>query len=354
VPHTICTFNVNNLFVRYKFGQTFPGDVSGKSAVTEPGEGYLPMYNPAEFDLFRPEQRAVAALALGRGEQQWPDVVCLQEVESLIALRTFNELHLGGSYEEALLIDSRDLRQIDVGVLSRLPILDIRTHVDDRQAHPDDPEHPWTFSRDCLEVDLDLGDAATLTLFVNHLKSKFIDYHAAQTPEEKEQARQRNDATRRRQAEAVREIVAARFPGSAFDEALFAVVGDLNDEPASGTLDPLVHDAGLVPALERIATESDRWTHWYRSENTVAQLDHVLLSPALAEATDGAVPQIERHGISYARTLADGGVGPRQTHFLRTDDDANPTPVDFRFDRFAEVTPDTYASDHCPVFFEVP
>jgi hypothetical protein len=32
---TLCTFNANNLFVRYRFGQTFPGDMSGKSAVTE-------------------------------------------------------------------------------------------------------------------------------------------------------------------------------------------------------------------------------------------------------------------------------------------------------------------------------
>ena len=28
-----------NLFVRYRFGQTFPGDMSGKSAVNEPTLG---------------------------------------------------------------------------------------------------------------------------------------------------------------------------------------------------------------------------------------------------------------------------------------------------------------------------
>jgi hypothetical protein len=42
---TLCTFNANNLFVRYRFGQTFPGDMSGKSAVNEPSLGYLPMYD---------------------------------------------------------------------------------------------------------------------------------------------------------------------------------------------------------------------------------------------------------------------------------------------------------------------
>jgi len=52
--------------------------------------------------------------------------------------------------------------------------------------------------------------------------------------------------------------------------------------------------------------------------------------------------------------LADSGVGPRPTHFQRFEGDPNPVDVDFRFERFAEVTPDAYASDHCPVFFEVP
>jgi hypothetical protein len=28
VATTLCTFNANNLFVRYRFGQTFPGDMS--------------------------------------------------------------------------------------------------------------------------------------------------------------------------------------------------------------------------------------------------------------------------------------------------------------------------------------
>ena len=62
---------------------------------------------------------------------------------------------------------------------------------------------------------------------------------------------------------------------------------------------------------------------------------------------------IERRGIGYALVLQDGGPGPRQTYFMRHDDDPNPTPVDFRFARFAEVKPDDYASDHCSVLFDL-
>src|SRR5207244_9981616 len=112
------------------------------------------------------------------------------------------------------------------------------------------------------------------------------------TPDEQKQAREENDAKRHRQAEHVREIVHDRFRGKTFDSALFAVLGDFNDEPASPAVDPLLRDAGLVSALERIPVALERWTYWYRSENTVAPLDHVLLSPALAKATEGTVPTI--------------------------------------------------------------
>ena len=67
---TLCTFNANNLFVRYRFGQTFPGDMSGKSAVNEPSLGYLPMYDPDMFDLFNPLQRDLTAKALNARRDQ--------------------------------------------------------------------------------------------------------------------------------------------------------------------------------------------------------------------------------------------------------------------------------------------
>jgi hypothetical protein len=62
MPHSVCTFNVNNLFVRYRFGQTFPGDIAGKSAVTNPEFGYLPIYDPDLFELFNPLQRELPSL----------------------------------------------------------------------------------------------------------------------------------------------------------------------------------------------------------------------------------------------------------------------------------------------------
>ena len=112
----LCNFNVNNLFVRYKFGKTFPGDQGGKSQVTSPNVGYLPLYQKGAFEVFNAEQRKLAALAITQGNTVLPDVVCIQEVESLIALREFNERFLAAAYPYAVVLDSRDLRQIDVAV----------------------------------------------------------------------------------------------------------------------------------------------------------------------------------------------------------------------------------------------
>jgi endonuclease/exonuclease/phosphatase family metal-dependent hydrolase len=349
---TVCSFNVNNLYVRYRFNETYPGDPSGKSAVSDPRYGYLPMYNPGSFELFNPVQRQLAARALTRDGTLWPDILLLQEVESLIALRTFNAEQLASQYPYALLIDGRDLRQIDVGVLSKLPIVSARTHVDDTDPRSS-KSSPWVFSRDCLEVSFELARSRTLTVFLNHFKSKFIDRQASSTPAKRAKAKASNDAKRKRQAQAVVKLLHERFPGAAWDRELFMVAGDLNDEPASPPVAPLVIDTGLENALARIAPEPECWTHWFRGENSVAQLDYMLLSPALAAATAGQSPALERRGISHTGILKSGLTGPRKTRYRRTEDDTQPISTDFGFARFDGVTDKDYASDHTPVFLDI-
>jgi endonuclease/exonuclease/phosphatase family metal-dependent hydrolase len=339
MAYTICTFNCNNLYARYKFGTTYPGDRTGKSFYGKEW-GYLPLYHPGAIEVFNERQRALAGAVLKGNAGAYPDVICLQEVESVFALRKFNEEYLGNAYDYAVLIDSHDERQIDVGVLSRLPVRGLRTHVDDR----DKETNEYIFSRDCLEVQLALG-RSTLTLFVNHLKSKY-----AETPEQQKSAAER----RRRQALAVLEIVRKRFPGRSFQNELFTVVGDFNDQPDSPSVAPLLVDSGLERALDRIPRLEDRWTYWYRSENRVSQIDHILLSPALSHRTQGRVPRIDRRGVSFKSVLKDGLPGPKQTHFFRTDDDPSPIALDFRMERLPDVSVEHYASDHCPVFFDLP
>lgn len=343
----IATFNVNNLFVRYRFGQKFPGDMSDKSEVQDPTFGYLPVYDPDFFEIFNEPQRQLAARALSNDFEDAPDVVFLQEVESLIALREFNERYLGGIYPYQVLMDSRDFRQIDVGVLSKRPITGLRSHVDDvlpakKKAKKKKERSKYLFSRDCLEVDIALPGDKTLTVFNNHFKSKF-----ALTPEE----RTAGDKLRKLQAKAVADIIQERFPNNHFDEGLFVIAGDLNDEWSSERMEPL-RDLGLENILERL-DEEERWTHWYKYENTVSQLDYLLLSPALSKLSEGTKPLLARRGVGFARYLQDGNTGPKRTRLEQVEDDPNPLELDFQFKRFKEVTPDTWASDHCPLMFDL-
>jgi hypothetical protein len=117
---------------------------------------------------------------------------------------------------------------------------------------------------------------------------------------------------------------------------------------------PLFETPLLVDAMARVPGPRDRWTEWHRGANEVSQLDHVLLSPALDRATAGCVPVIERRGIGFDRTLADGRPGPRHTHWKVNATTASGNELDFQFPRFADVTPSLAGSDHCPVFFDIP
>ena len=338
----LCNFNVNNLFVRYKFGKTFPGDMSQKSGVTNVNTGYLPMYQKGAFEIFNAEQRALAALAVTRGGDVSPDVLCVQEVESLIALREFNEQFLGNAYAYAVVLDSRDLRQIDVGVLSKFPIDSITTHVDDQI------EGKYIFSRDCLEVRIMVKKNVALTVFVNHFKSKLA---LGKTQEAKDLEKKRADDKRALQSFTVAKLVKARFAGSAFNKEYFAVLGDLNDSPSAKTLAALVKNSGLVDALARVAPD-ERWTHYWKAKNSVSQLDYLLLSPALAAKLRPNGVSLERRGIGYrtASKTNPGQLLPKQVKFEAMDDDPNPMGIDFQFERFDDVSNENAASDHCPVF----
>ncbi|SFV03385.1 Metal-dependent hydrolase, endonuclease/exonuclease/phosphatase family [Polaromonas sp. YR568] len=343
----LCNFNVNNLFVRYKFGKTFPGDQGGKSAVAgtaSSNTGYLPLYQKGAFEIFNAEQRKLAALAITQGNTVQPDVVCVQEVESLIALREFNDRFLGGAYPYVVVLDSRDLRQIDVGILSKYPIDSITTHVDDKAADK------YIFSRDCLEVRVRVKKTTPVTLFINHFKSKL-----AMGANEEAKAKERASANLKRklQADTVVKLLKERFPGPEFKSGYFAVLGDLNDTPLAPQLSGLCVKAGLVDALATLAPE-ERWTHYWKAKNSVSQLDHVLLSPALSGKLKKDGIYIERRGIGFRSESkkVDGGYLPKQVKVEAMEDDPNPEIIDFQYERFELVSSSNVASDHCAVFLD--
>jgi len=337
---SFCTFNINNLYTRYRFGKKIPGERGQKSTASDTEPGHPVPVTPKLFSVTGKVKRNLAALAIAGESGRYPDVLCLQEVESLPALRRFATEHLHAAYPYAFLVESRDTRRIHTGILSKRPLRCIRSHLD-----LPDPAGSYLFPRDCLQVEVMAGDdlGENLTLFINHFKSGL---------EKEPGAAREASAFREQQAEGVLEILRGEYPGPAFDAGLFAVIGDLNDHPDSDSLRPLTRESGLVDALERIGDPRERWTYWLRKKNSVFQFDYILLSPRLDEISRDYPPRIERRGIGFRRYVKKKLQGPKRVYLLQP---GKPEPgrIDFQFDRFPDVTPKVQASDHCPIVVTV-
>lgn len=303
----IGTFNAENLFLRYKFLATVRGSMGKKKVdinkfIDEGGN-----INVLEegFDKIDDQQRKNTAQVILKND---PDVICLQEVESLETLKKFNSKYLKRKYPYSMLIDGNDMRKIDVGILSKLEIGQVRTHQFDKDAKGE------IFSRDCLEADiiLDKEGNENLTIFVNHLKSKLGGEKG--TSEKRE-----------RQSTRIAKIIQERFGSN--ENASFVVLGDFNDSPDAECLKPLLDEMKLENVVSRLP-ENDQWTHYWDSKNSTNQFDYILLSWALSKKSD-ELPVIERRGLAdYAKVYK----GPR----------------------FPGVGPlGTEASDHCAVFMEI-
>jgi len=80
-----------------------------------------------------------------------------------------------------------------------------------------------------------------------------------------------------------------------------------------------------IPGQDTV-TDADRWTHYLEDDDTISQLDYILLSPSLAEKSSQKPVIIEKRGLAnYVKKY----IG----------------------ERFPTVGPrDSEASDHCAVF----
>ncbi len=367
---TLATFNANNFFLRYKFSNTYPGDRSRTSlveAAAVASVGYIPersfgRYASTRYIVWDATRRELANHALREPDGQLPDILCLQEVENIHAIRIFNERYLGNHYPHSLLIDAYDPRNIDVGLLSRFPITRIRSHIDDVD---DDGNQPFR-SRDCLEVDISIPGNQTLTLFLGHLKSKFVQHRAGASAAEKRRDIQKSHGKRLAQAKRVMQYIDDRFRGQ-HNTALYAVVGDLNDTPESPWVKPLMRSSRLANVIREHRGPDDHWTYYWRSRNRVSQIDYILASQALRRRINRQVnidqnrrPHIERAGLAFKGWSVDGETLPRQATFVHFEKDAaTPAPagatpsekVPFRFPRYAAITDNwrSNISDHCPV-----
>jgi endonuclease/exonuclease/phosphatase family metal-dependent hydrolase len=301
----VATFNVENLFARWRF----KADINPADANTR---GWT--VDETKFEELGVDAKALTGMAVREVEA---DVLAFQEVENVDTLKHFRSQFLGGRSEYPYVagIDGNDPRLIDVAVLSKLPIVHVRSY-----QHLMDPKSQTStlFSRDCLEVDVEVSSGTILTLFINHFKSVLG-------------GRKATSARRKLQAKKVMEIVKDRF-GSTPGKENFIVLGDFNDyletdkQGKTGIAD-LVKWNQVENVVARRPAD-DQWTHYYASGRDYKQLDYLLLSKALAKANGGA-PEIMRKGTP-----------------LRAER--------YKGERFPGVGSDNpKASDHCPVVMEI-
>lgn len=261
----LATFNCENLFARYKFRESFTPSEDGFTV------------NDLAFDIFADVEKEITGQAIRELDA---DIVALQEVESLPVLDRFNSRHLDGCrYYHRALIDCFDPRFIDVAVLSRYPIVHLRSY-----RHETDAQGQYLFSRDCLEVRVDcLG--VEVVLYINHFKSMVG-------------GRAETHARRRAQVERVARIVDSAWAEKGY-RGNFAVLGDFNDYIDDHTaLGALVNHPHLENVVERLP-EDERWTHYYAGGGEYRQLDYLLLPRPLAEKNGGRKPAIMRKGLPY-------------------------------------------------------
>jgi endonuclease/exonuclease/phosphatase family metal-dependent hydrolase len=285
----IASYNVQNLYTEADAGRQ-------PKATAKPGKGIQALAG------------TLGALAA--------DAVLLQEVGSAEALALVNE-RLEEPYPFAAVVEGNSERGIHLAVLSRepfqvtshrhlrlgdeagLPLLDYASEA----AAGSEQLTPLQIQRDLLQVDLDLADAGTLTLFNVHLKSK------TNRPWRQLAA----DDVRAAEARQVAQRLAAYL--LAYPERPLLLGGDLNDLCSSESLAPLFGLPLLDPMGEQLAqTGANPSTYWPKRR---MRLDFLLLSPAAARLL---VPNSARiHADQRAKRASD--------HY--------PISVDLEFDHLA-------------------
>ncbi|MBX9741330.1 MAG: endonuclease/exonuclease/phosphatase family protein [Beijerinckiaceae bacterium] len=361
MPVRIATFNVENLYSRFDFA----GKVSRERRIV----GSFAIEDKAEYEMVRmtfeavmsDDVRQLTALAIADTRA---DIVCLQEVDSQQALDVFydNYLHpvlrqafakatkawtdaeraardFEFFYDERNVISGNDTRGIDVAVMANRAVT-LRSHAGLTYEFLEGLPLEWAFfesrniqrtdrvlRRDCVSADI-FVDGAPLTIFNCHFKSM-----SRLTPNG--DGRAETQPLRLAEVWAVRRLIEQRFSGETAG-ANWVICGDFNDfahvdglPTRHSALGPLLDDGFAIDPMERRPAH-DRWTHYYPEGDAHVQLDHILLSPALARLNPGATPDVLRKGMPYRV--------PRL--------ESSP-----RYPRVGWSRPK--ASDHCPVVIEL-
>ncbi len=194
------------------------------------------------------------------------DVIALQEVENRGYLERFVQVFLSDmGYEHVVHFEGNDGRGIDVCLLSRVPVGEVRSHRHLKFADADGRER--RFNRDLLAVEIEPPGAEPFEVWVVHLKSN-------------SGGREFAEPIRLAEARKVRELL---------DEALtdnpgarIIVTGDFNDTWETPTLQTIV-GSGPTKLWSAASDAGGAEPITYNQGRYQTMIDFMLCSPAMAE-----------------------------------------------------------------------
>lgn len=225
----------------------------------------------------KPEKEKAALLQVIAGMA--PDILALQEMGPPAYLEDFQrELKLAGqNFPHTVVLEAADADR-HVAVLSKVPFKEVRRHARVPLTYFGRPE---VVKRGVLEV-IFASAAGDFSVFVVHLKSKHTE-----RKDDPEAALQRA-----LEAEAVRDLVLARYPDPA--KAKFIVCGDWNDTRGSRPVRAMQKRGDTIIGKILAATDSqgESWTHFFRREEIYSRIDYLMVSPALKPHVAGGTAKI--------------------------------------------------------------
>ena len=272
-PVSIMTFNVENLFDNVD--DPDKDDKAYLPIEAKQNDAHIEECNEIEVARWRDEclnldwsddaidfKLGVLADAI-RQIDGGPDIVALQEIENLRMLERLNDDYLADlGYSEAILIEGQDNRGIDVGFLSRLPV--VGEPVLHPVSFPDFPEREGD-TRGFLEATFELSNGDLLTGYSVHFPAPF-------------------HPTAMR--EAAYEQLNALLAGLPADRPVFTA-GDFNTTSAevanTGIFERLVRPHWIV--AHETGCEDCPGTSYYARDDRWSFLDTILFSPSRGENT---------------------------------------------------------------------
>lgn len=211
------------------------------------------------------------------------DVVVFEELENVHVLQAMvNDYLADKGYDYVGCQQTNDGRGINLGVISRYPIMELRSYRFQTLTNPAAPGKTWRFARDLMRVTLDVGLDRPVEVFCVHLKSN------GSRPGDP-------NSMLFRTAEAIRvkEIIRSEV---AKDPGMLAVVaGDFNsmyetrpdqDRPwpaMAHLLEPEADGSQLLTDVHSALSDEQRVTIPGDGRYPPATFDYILATPAMAE-----------------------------------------------------------------------